>query len=446
MKFRVGLFVPVVLGGAALAFGLLGEPTATCASEKEHPAKGKPAKSKPAKGHAGKRGGHGRPASPVVLADVVEREIKRGRSFIGTVEPSRTAEVDVEAAGYLETLLVDEGDAVEPGQVLARLRTDTLDIRIEAARAELRLRQAALAELKNGSRPQEIQQARARLSEAQADERTAKWKLGAVEKLRADKNISEEELRNARRDLATAVARREVLEAALSLVVAGPRKERIAQAEARVAVQVAEVAGLVDEKKRHVVTAPFKGFVVKRQTEVGAWLTTGEAVVDLVALDVVDVVVPVLEDAAVHLRRGMKVRVVIDGLPQPNVEGTIHRIVPVADRRSRTVPVKVRIQNVVQGNDVLIKAGMFARAQLAVGRPRKVLLAPKDAIVLGGRSPVVYVYDAKSQGARPVPVRLGVAVDDLIEVEGELKAGDRVVVRGNERIHPGMKLRPVEDK
>jgi multidrug efflux pump subunit AcrA (membrane-fusion protein) len=385
-----------------------------------------------------------RAASPVVLADIIEREVKQGRSFVGTVEPVQTGEVDVQASGFVESLTVEAGDVVGFGDTIATLRTKTLDIRLRAARAELKLREKVLLELQNGSRPQDKDRARAELSEAQAGEQNAAWKLQAVEKLRLEKQISEEELREAQRALATAIARRQALQAALDLVQAGPRVERIAQAEASVAVQEAEVARLVDEKERHTITAPFKGFVTRKHTEVGAWLNTGEAVVDLVALDEVDVVVPVLEDAVVHLRRGMVVNVQIDALPEPFISGTIHRIVPVADRRSRTVPVKVRVKNTVHEHDVLIKIGMFARITLAVGEPRMTVLAPKDAIVLGGRSPVVYVYDAQDASARPVPVQLGVADADMIEVVGAVKVGDQVVIRGNERIFPGMKVRPVD--
>lgn len=391
------------------------------------------------------RGGE-MPPSPVVLATVAEKVIKRGRSFVGTVEAVRSGEVDVQASGFVETLTVEAGDRVGLNDVIATLRTKTLDIRLDAARAELNLRGQALLELENGSRQQDKDAARARLREAVADVETAEWKLQAVLKLRRDKKLSEEELRDAQRAVATSKARCEALQAVLELVEAGPREERIAQAKARVAVQAAEVKRLEDEKDRHTVKAPYKGFVVMKHTEVGAWLNTGEAVVDLIALDEVDIVFPVVEDAAVHLRRGMPVNVVIDALPEPHVSGVIHRVVPVADRRSRTVPVKVRIKNTVVDKDALIKIGMFARATLPVGEPRKALLAPKDAIVLGGRSPVVYVYDAASQSAKPVPVQLGVADEDRIEIEGEIKAGDQVIVRGNERIFPGMKLRPVEPK
>ena len=75
---------------------------------------------------------------------------------------------------------------------------------------------------------------------------------------------------------------------------------------------------------------------------------------------------------------------------------------------------------------------------------RQALVVPKDAIVLGQREPFVYVVDPESSTVRPVNVRLGVAVGDDIEVQGPLAAGMNVVIRGNERLRPGMPVRAEE--
>jgi hypothetical protein len=89
-----------------------------------------------------------------------------------------------------------------------------------------------------------------------------------------------------------------------------------------------------------------------------------------------------------------------------------------------------------------IKAGMFARVSLPVGGRREALLAPKDALVLGGPTPAVYVVvpspqDPEQSIVRLTPVQVGAASGNSIEVRGELSAGDRVVIEGNERLQPG---------
>jgi hypothetical protein len=104
--------------------------------------------------------------------------------------------------------------------------------------------------------------------------------------------------------------------------------------------------------------------------------------------------------------------------------------------------VRVRLDNQFIDDLPVIKPGMLARVTLPVGAPASALMVPKDAIVLGGASPVVYAVTpgkgADSPGtARLVPVQLGVVEDGLIQVKGELKPGEQVVCQGNERLMPG---------
>ena len=87
-----------------------------------------------------------------------------------------------------------------------------------------------------------------------------------------------------------------------------------------------------------------------------------------------------------------------------------------------------------------LKAGDLAIAILPVGDAAPTLLVPKDAIVLGGPAPIVYVVGEDSS-VRPVPVELGAGHGERIAVQGQLQPGAKVVVRGNERLTPGRKIR-----
>ena len=153
--------------------------------------------------------------------------------------------------------------------------------------------------------------------------------------------------------------------------------------------------------------------------------------------------------------------IVIPALSDFQIAGKVISIIPQADLRARTFPVKVRVKNPPlndpsENRTVTIKAGMIARAVVPTGVKRQGLLVPKDALVLGGPSPMVYVVDptvpdindpvgdkgtAKASSntgkARPVPVTMGASDGRLIEIEGPVKEGEMVVVRGNERLRPG---------
>ena len=389
------------------------------------------------------------PPAPVRVATVVEKTVHRGRTFVGTVEPSRTSTVGAEQAGLVVEYLAREGTRVAADQVLARLRTSQIDIRIEAARAELTLREEQLAELENGTRPEEIEQARARVRQLEADLELRQWKFQASEKLFRSKTISEDELRESQLAVRAAELLLAVAQKALELAEAGPRAERRAQARAEVDKQKAEVSRLEDERKRYEVKAPFEGYVTAEHTEVGEWLQPGAPVATIVHLDVVDVAVDVVEDFVLPLKLGDEVRLAVDAVPDRLFTGRIFQIVPQADLKGRTFPVKIRLDNERRGDATLLKAGMFASATLAVGQDEPALFVPKDAVVLGGPVPVlIWLLDPESSTAVMVPVTLGVADEDMVQVggpPGPLQAGAQVVVRGNERIlFPGQPLKIVD--
>ncbi|MDH3591900.1 MAG: efflux RND transporter periplasmic adaptor subunit, partial [Planctomycetota bacterium] len=175
-------------------------------------------------------------------------------------------------------------------------------------------------------------------------------------------------------------------------------------------------------------------------TEAGQWLETGTMVVTLLALDDVDAVFPVPERDAARLKRGAAVDVYVPALGGKRFQGTLNTVVPQADLRGRTFPVKIRVNNTLRDGGPVLMAGMVARAAIGVGEKTLSLLVPKDAVVLGGPSPTVYVVSADGS-VRPVPVELGAGYEAKLVVKGALKEGDVVVVRGNERLQPGQKVK-----
>jgi RND family efflux transporter MFP subunit len=379
---------------------------------------------------------------PVAVGPVVQQEVSSGQAFVGTVVPLRTSTVGGAVEGRVVGFFVNEGDRVSADQPLAQLRTETLKIEIASARAKLRLQQQILAELENGSRPQEIDQTRARMLAAKALSEYWAAKLKRTRTVYERGSATEEELQETVSSAVKAEQDYNDAQAALELAEEGPRAERIEQARASIAVQEEEVRRLEDQLEKHTIRAPFDGYVVAEHTELGQWLSAGDPVVEVAELDKVDVEVPVLEDYVHSIEVGMSARVEIGAIPDTAFTGEVALIVPRADIRARRFPVKVRLSNVQSGGSVLVKAGMFARVTFAVGSRGMALFVHKDALVLGGPSPVVFVLDPDPKQpehgtVRPVPVELGVAAGDLIEVKGALEPGQQVVVEGNERLLPG---------
>lgn len=323
--------------------------------------------------------------APVKYAEAIERQVRSGLELSGSVESRRSSLVAAEVEGVVVALAARQGDRVERGQPLVRQRQRPTELRLQAARGEL-------------------DEARARLRLAEASRSRA-------EELFADKVISVQQLDDA-------VSEYEA------------RLGRVAQLEA-------VVARLEDDLANATVRAPFTGVVAREHTALGEWLSAGDPVVELVDNLTLEVAVEVPEQYFRGLEPGSPVPVRFDALQRFEIEGTLRAVVPRANPQARTFPAKIDIPN----PDGLIGVGMLARVSLPVGDPRPAVMVPKDAVVSQGPQRLVFTIDAEDK-AQPMPVEVGAAADAWIAVAGGVKAGDRVVVRGNERLRPGQELAP----
>ena len=392
--------------------------------------------------------GQGGPAT-VAVAPVIERDVAASQAFVANVNPHRRAIVGSAVDGRVSEFLVDAGEAVESKQSLAQLRTKTIEIELAGAEAELALRRAELAELRNGSRPAEIELAEATMRSAEAASEYAKAKLTRAKHLfETGPGLSKDELESAETEALTTIAKVAEVKSTLALVREGPRKEQIDQAAARVSMQEQVVAGLKDRLDKYTLRAPFKGYITQELTEAGAWVRQGDAVAEVVELNPVEVEVFVPEASVRFVQRGATCTLSVDAVPEQTFTGTVEHVVPLADNRSRTFPVRVLVENPMAGSHHLLLPGMLARVTLPTGAPKKQILVSKDALRLGGDLPTLLkVVDGAAQ---LVPVRTGTAMGSWISVTplspDALQVGDLVITRGNERLRPGQAVKISEQQ
>ncbi|MDP6443087.1 MAG: efflux RND transporter periplasmic adaptor subunit [Pirellulaceae bacterium] len=382
-----------------------------------------------------------KPAS-IVVVKVVQREVNTGHRVVGSVTPVRTSIVGSAVDGRVVEFLVEEGDAVKENQPLARLRTGTLEIELAAANAELDVYEQELKEKQNGSRPEEVAAAKARMAAADAVKSNAAAKLTRTELLFEKDAANDADLNDARERAESASQLFLAAEAQWKLVTAGPRQEQIARAQAQVALQRANVDLLKDRIEKFTVRAPFDGYVTKEDTEVGEWIKQGDPIAEVVALSKVDVRANVPAEQAVRLQRGRPIRIEFPEQPGEIFTGVVDRIVPQADFRSRTFPVNIQLDNRYSDGRPLLMAGMLARAVLPTGAKSRLPLVPKDALVLQGAERFVCVIDVargstNTGKVRLAPVTLGVTDGGLVQVNGTIRAGELVAVLGNERLKDG---------
>jgi len=383
------------------------------------------------------------PAVPVAAALVSTMKTASGQPFVGTVLPARTSDVGSAVDGRLTELPIVDGQHVAENEPIAQLLRGLLEIERAGATAELDRRRQVLGELQAGSRPEEIEQARAAVAGFEARLSYAKDRLARLARLAERGTSTADELNDAQTELRAVEAQLRGSRAALELVETGPRKEQIAQAAAAAAVQEAEVQRIDDQLAKHTIRAPFSGWVVERFTEKGQWVARGGLIARIAELDTLEIEAQVPESSLAALREGAHVRLEFDAAADQAWIGTVARVVPQADLLSRSFPVRIRLENRIVDGVPTIKGGMLARAWLPVGAAGEVTVVPKDALVLGGAKPLVFCIDPSSPTTgvvRPVEVALGAAVEGHVAVRGTLEPGTLVVVRGNERLRPGMQV------
>jgi RND family efflux transporter MFP subunit len=292
--------------------------------------------------------------------------------------------------GLVTDVRVDVGDRVGRGDVLAALDVELAQIELRAARAAAR--QTA----------EELRDAERRLEEARS--------------LVADRIFPESEVEALVAEVAVDAAALERLQA---------------EADRR--------AALVE---RHRIRAPFPGVISRKLIEAGGWLAPGTEAFELVATDDLRLDFQVAQEYLSRVDAGTAVRVSV-GAGSESASGRVLAVVPVTDPTARTFLVRV----VVDDGALDLTPGMSARATLTLDTGRNGVLVPRDALLRfpDGRV-TVWVVETVDGSPRVAErqVELGVVSGGRVEIRSGIRPGTRVVVRGNEALQEGQRVRITE--
>jgi HlyD family secretion protein len=238
---------------------------------------------------------------------------------------------------HIDQLLVQEGDRVRQGKLVATLHRERLEAEVAAAQARVAAQRAALARLEVGSRPEEVSQARANVAAARARLSDAQVTFTRTRDLSEKKLISQQAVDDAQTALDTARADLEVAQQALALAVEGPRTEDIEEARALLKASEARLTLAREVLKDTELYAPAAGVIRDRLLEPGDMVSPQTPVLTLALTDPVWVRAYVSERYLGRLSPGMSAEVSTDSYPGKVYRGWIGFISPTAEFTPKNV-------------------------------------------------------------------------------------------------------------
>ncbi len=323
-----------------------------------------------------------------------------------TIGALRETQIFARASGYVRRWLVDIGDQVSEGQLLAELDTPELDQELAQAKAMMAQHKVAI-------------------DQAVANANFARSERNRYEGLAPKGVVSQQ-------DLDTQRTRAEVAEAGVEA------------AKAQAAGDEANVRRLNELKAFSHVTAPFAGTITARAVENGTLVTAGtgggRGLFTLVSSDPVRVWLDVPQEAAVAMQPGLDAGVTVREYPGKLFEGHVSRTAGALDTNTRTLRTEVLVPN--PEHQLLV--GMYAEVTLDVNQPRQALIVPATALLLTSKGTQLAVVDAEDRVKR-VNVRVERDTGPELVVYG-LNGDERVIINPGTDTLDGVKVAPVDQQ
>lgn len=343
------------------------------------------------------------PAVAIETEAVTTGTLRDIRQLTGTLESSARFVVTTKVGGLVQGVLVNLGDEIEEGQVIARIDDAELRQAVIQAEADLAVRQAELAR-------------------AQSDLELSQREFDRSEQLR-ERGIAAEA------QLDEISARLRSTTAALSLA-----KAQVSRAESSLELRRIELG--YAQVRATWSDGPASGSIAERFQEPGNTVQANTPVVSVVTLDSLKAVVFVTERDYPGLAVGQGATITTDSAPGMRFDARIERISPVFLESSR----QARIELSVANPDRQLRPGMFARVRIVIREITPGSVLPVGAVIRRGGRDVVFALDDGDERVRMVPVTVRITEDDRVGVD-ETGFGSRVVTLGQQMLDDGMRVR-----
>jgi len=391
-------------------------------------------------------------AIPVEVAAVRLGTIAKEIKFTGNVEANTVVQVYPKITAKIEEMLVDSGDSIKRGDVIALLEFEELQAQLAQAEAALAVVQAQWTQMEVGARPEELSQAEDLVAKARANLKDAESNYGRMKALYQQGTIARRQFEAA--ELAYTVAKAELnsaVERRGMLREGATREEREALAaqvdQAKAALDLTQIRLLYAR-----VTSPIDGTVSERFFDPGNLAVPTRPLVTIVQMDTLRVIVYFPGELIRYMEPGIDAQLTVAAYPDEVFSGRIDKVSPTLNPDTRMFSAEIRVPN--KGG--LLRPGMFTRVTLSVDPHQDALLVPKEAVLSreeyrensgSGRGEVAqgdYLFVVENGRARIRTVLLGHESGTVVEVTEGLNRDERVVTRGLHQLKDGDRVTVIE--
>jgi HlyD family secretion protein len=361
---------------------------------------------------------------PSKLAKVEKGDLAKSVVATGKVEPITKVEIKSKASGIVKKLMVDAGDRVKKGQLLAQLDKVEIEAQVEQSKAALEAAQASLTS-------SEADYERAKVDAQGPDVPLLKRAYDRATGMAKDGVVSESALDDAQKNYELALNKQNVAKAQVTVL-----KSKMAQARAQVSQDQANLKQLEEQLSYTDILAPIDGVILSRNVEMGdavsSILVLGSSATLIMTLgDTSEVYVKgkVDESDIGKVYLGQPARIKVESFKDKSFNGKVTKISPMGVEKDNVTTFEVRVSINNPGGE--LKAEMTANAEILLEEHKNVLQIPEGSIIYDNQKKAsVEVPDPKGkEGKRKVAVTVGISNGAKTELLTGLKEGDQVVLQ-----------------
>lgn len=329
----------------------------------------------------------------VKTLEVTLEPIRETLELVGNIEAETEIPIQPRISGRLITLMVEEGSEVKKGDLIGVIDDEAYVLQVQQTEAN-------------------IIGIKANMEQAKVNASRLKSEKERYRELLDQRYISQWEYEQAENAYLAAEANLDTLKAQLEIAEKNYQLQKLQLEQTR-------------------IYAPISGYILRKFVTPGINLTSGATIVTIASLSPVKLIFNIDQKDAVRIQRGMSVNFVNDAVPNRIYSGKINQVAPVYDPKTRTLALSVNIDN----DDRSLLPGMFGIVTVLMSGKDFALVVPQEAIIVNSQKGVFVVGD--DNVVRFQPIKTGLEAEGRVEVVSGLKAGDKVVVVGQNRLRNG---------